>query len=423
MASIVTNKPGLEQLPVQRPGGNTGIVPPHMNPSPVPGPNMGFGGGGLQAGPIQPGKTLYNTTGTAGATASSGGGVQYADASSGGGTQYTTAAPQTGGNLPATPVPTTTSAPLQLRGSDYVAHTVPGTGTSAGPAQVINQLDKGLGRNAQLPPSSAISALQKQFGFTPDMSPEDMIKQINSAFGLGNQPGAGETANNIMNAILGSGSQYMTNAAQRGLETAGSRGMLNSSIAGGSAQRAAVESATPMFQAAMGLQGQREGQDFQATMQSRNQAFGIASEREQQAFQEARDAFAAAAQLTGQDRQNAFQAAQQKLQMAYGLQQQREQNAFTGQESALNRTQSVNNAMLGAQLQDWLGSNSFSREFNGMLQMMPIQNAMDLTRMISQLAMQDPELYTPQIVSGMTEFFNKNMQAIMAQFFKTGGNP
>jgi uncharacterized protein (DUF2252 family) len=159
----------------------------------------------------------------------------------------------------------------------------------------------------------------------------------------------------------------------------------------------------------MGLNRQREGQDF---------------ERVQQAFQ-------AAAQMTGQDRQNAFANAQNMLNQTLDLNRQRENLAFQAQESQLQRTQQVNNQLLesqlragdrveDAQLQDWLASNAFTRQFNAQLQLIPINNAQELVSNISQMALMDPELYTPEVVSGMTEFLNRNMLAIMQQYFPGG---
>src|SRR5690606_790844 len=112
---------------------------------------------------------------------------------------------------------------------------------------------------------------------------------------------------------------------------------------------------------------------------------------------------------------------------ATNLHSQREQNAFTGQESALDRTQGVNNAILGAELderrmildtqlrqrlqsdsvaqQDWLSDRQFTREFNGTLSTMSIGSVFELNRAIMDYAAQNPEIYTPEIISGMTNFF------------------
>lgn len=84
-----------------------------------------------------------------------------------------------------------------------------------------------------------------------------------------------------LNTLLSSNSPYIENARRRGLEQANARGMLNSSIAAGSSQRAAIESAMPILNQIMGLTGQREqqantslenqrGRQFEAEMFDRN---------------------------------------------------------------------------------------------------------------------------------------------------------
>lgn len=203
----------------------------------------------------------------------------------------------------------------------------------------------------------------------------------------------------------------MQNAQRRGLETAGARGLLNSSIASGAAQRSAVESSMPILNQIMGLQGQREQQDWQANQANRAAALG----------------------LTEQERTQDFQRTQNLVNQAMDLTRQRESQGFQAQESQLGRTQQVNNALLDAQLRstmmedealktDWLNSRDFSRQFNANLSMLPIKSAIDMTTAITQFALNDPELYTPSVVSGMSEFFNRNMLAIMQQYFpKTGG--
>lgn len=204
----------------------------------------------------------------------------------------------TGGNLPAT------QAPLSIDGSRYVANLQPGAA-----------------------PGSQFSATNVAMG--------------------------------SMDQILNTDSPLMRNARRRGLETANSRGVMNSSIAGGLSERMALEGAQPVFEQALALHRQRENL------------------------------------------------------------------AFQGQENALNRVQTVNRDMLGAELTDWLGDRSFTREFNGALSMLPIKNSMDLTNAVSQYAMENPELYTPEVVSGMSNFFNRNALSILQTYFpsmlNTGG--
>lgn len=73
--------------------------------------------------------------------------------------------------------------------------------------------------------------------------------------------------------LLNSNSPYMRNAQQRGLEQAASRGLLNSSMAAGSAQRSAIEAANPILNQIMGLTSQREGQAHQSSENHRDRQF------------------------------------------------------------------------------------------------------------------------------------------------------
>lgn len=132
-----------------------------------------------------------------------------------------------------------------------------------------------------------------------------------------------------LEAMLNPNSQYIQNARQRGTEFAASRGGLNSSIAAGASERAAIESAMPLVQQSLGIQQNREQ----------------------------------------------------------------------------------------VQANNWLNEQGFNREIMGALTMMPVQNAFNMLGSIQQMAMMDPELFTPDVVSGYSNFFTNNMNNIMDQFF------
>ena len=120
-------------------------------------------------------------------------------------------------------------------------------------------------------------------------------------------------------------SSYIQNARQRGMELAATRGGINSSIAAGASQRAALEAAVPLAQTAVGMQA--------------------------------------------------------------GAQQ--------------------------AQIQDWMAQQGFNRE----LAAMPFTSSMQMLGRVTELGMQDPELYTPSVVSGFTNFFNQNMNDMISRYF------
>lgn len=135
-----------------------------------------------------------------------------------------------------------------------------------------------------------------------------------------------------LEAMLNPNSSYIQNARQRGVEYAASRGGLNSSIAAGASERAAIEAAQPLVQSALDIQKTRDV-------------------------------------LAGQD---------------------------------------------------WLDTQAFNREFQGQLAMLPVVNSFNMLKSVQDFALQDPALYTPDVVSGYSNFFNQNMNDIMNQYF--GGN-
>lgn len=257
----------------------------------------------------------------------------------------------TGGNQPPAVAPTAPSMSTPLPPQTVTTTTAPPMSDPLPPQQanlqnILNQLGAINGQNF-------VATTQAGNG-GPGTAPIDIVQQM-------------------MNTLLGSDSRYIQDARLRGQEMANERGLLNSSIAAGAAEREAIQAAQPLLNQAVGLHGQRE-------------------------------------QLT-----------------------------FQGQQNQLDRVQTVNNQLLASQLaerqavfdaqlrqqlqsdsaaqQDWLNSRSFTRQFNASLSMVPVQGAMDLTRMVQQYALNDPEVYTPQVISGMTNFLTQNMFSIFSTYF------
>lgn len=227
---------------------------------------------------------------------------------------------------------------------------------------------------------------------------------------------SGDVVQQYLDSLLSGNSAYMTNAVRRGQEVAGARGLGNSTIAAGAAQRSAIEAAMPILDNIMSLHQSREGMSFQQD-ENRLQR-ELTAELQAQGF--------------------SFEDAQNAANRALSLSQSRESNALQREEGALDRAQSTNNLVLQGQLQqqqaaqdfefrrtlqgdqvaqqDWLSSNQFNREFNAGLSMLPINNANQLSQMIAQYAMENPEVYTPDIAAGMTNFFSQNFVSMMAQY-------
>jgi hypothetical protein len=89
----------------------------------------------------------------------------------------------------------------------------------------------------------------------------------------GKQFSAQAVVGDSLNNLLSSGSRYIENARQRGREGAASRGLLNSSISAGAAERAGIEASMPILDQMMGLQRQREQNAFGADQSQRDRLF------------------------------------------------------------------------------------------------------------------------------------------------------
>lgn len=120
-------------------------------------------------------------------------------------------------------------------------------------------------------------------------------------------------------------SPLIQNARQRGIEMAATRGGVNSSIAAGAAERAALDQAVPLAQAAAGMKA-------------------------------------------GEDQ---------------------------------------------VRLSEWAQQQGFSREMFAA----PFQSSMNMLQRITEMGMQDPELYSPTVISGFNNFFNQQMGDMMRRYF------
>lgn len=132
-----------------------------------------------------------------------------------------------------------------------------------------------------------------------------------------------------LEAMLNPNSALMQDATRRGLETAATRGGINSSIAAGASRRATLDTA------------------------------------------------------------------QQLAQQATNIDLQREQVAA----------------------QDWAETNSFNRAMLGQFSNTAFTNSLNMLSTVQQMALQDPELYTPEVVSGLSDFFSRNVNDILGRYF------
>lgn len=293
----------------------------------------------------------------------------------------------TGGGLQATVAPQVqTGGGLQA----YVAPNgntgiVPPNVQTGGPGQVQvpTVLNGGLHvtTGGGLPPVQGVPAAP---GTTPTPAPvpapgqqfdvNSILNQLWAGQG-GNQPQVDPAtlANQYMTSLLGSNSPYIQSARQAGMEAANARGLMNSSLAAGSAERAAVDASMPMFQQAYNLNAQRE--------------------------------------------QNNFNGSLQRTQLGMNLLGQRENNAFQGSQAQLDRNLKEKLQSDAVYQQNWLSNQDFTRQFNAALSMIPVQTATQFSQLIQQYALENPEVYTPQVISGMTTFFSQTMGNLLKQYF------
>ena len=147
------------------------------------------------------------------------------------------------------------------------------------------------------------------------------------------QPTGTAMVTDSLETMLAPGSSYIQNARQRGVEYAAARGGVNSSIAAGAAERAAIEAAAPMASAAVQIENNRENRAFEEYMADRN----------------------------------------------------------------------LNN------------------EFQQTLAASTVSNSYNLLNTLQQYALNDPTVFTPEVISGYSNFFGQNTQNIINKLLGKGG--
>lgn len=217
-------------------------------------------------------------------------------------------------------------------------------------------------------------------------------------------------ANGYMDSILSQDNPYLRDARMRGLEQANSRGMLNSNMAAGSAERSAIEAAQPLFNAAMGLNSQREQQGWQTGERLGTQGWQTSERLGSQQYNTSE-------RLGTQDYQKAMQQASWNWQTGERIGTQN----WQAQQSQYDRELKSKLQSDAAFQQNWLSSQDFSRQFNGALAMLPINTANQFMQTIQQYAIENPEIYTPEMISGMQNFFTQSMAQLLSQFFPNLG--
>ena len=117
---------------------------------------------------------------------------------------------------------------------DIIFGTDSGTGTDSGITEpgILGSIENPFSKNPLYGTSSELS-----LSMVEPYQPPDAWR-----------PSESDLVQGRMNGLLNSGSQYMQSAKESGLRTAQSRGLLNSSLAAGQSQAAAIDAALPIAQ-------------------------------------------------------------------------------------------------------------------------------------------------------------------------------
>lgn len=164
-----------------------------------------------------------------------------------------------------------------------------------------------------------------------------------------------ELVQNQMMGLSNRGGAWLQNAAQRGRQDANRRGLVNSSIASGSAERSALEAAMPIAQADAATYGRTQAENMEALNR------GLMQERDimnQQTLEGQRQA--------GQGISAGIQAQLTREGFQQELQRQRENLAFQGEMQGLDRSQQQWMAQFGLGANMTLGQQGFGFDLGRM---------------------------------------------------------
>lgn len=92
--------------------------------------------------------------------------------------------------------------------------------------------------------------------------------------------------------------------------------------------------------------------------------------------------------------------------------------ANQGNFESLNQLRQMRTA---AELDNWLASENYTRDFNERLATLAIESGADMLTYITQRAMEDPAVWTPDVISGYNNFFNLNFRDMFGNFFSGPG--
>lgn len=93
-----------------------------------------------------------------------------------------------------------------------------------------------------------------------------------------------------------------------------------------------------------------------------------------------------------------------------------ERSALEAAQPMVQQAVSIDQGREDVAMQDWLSKQNFNRALTGQV----FNNSMGMLQAVQNFALNDPALYTPDVVSGYSNFFQKNMDDVLNQYFGGG---
>lgn len=97
-----------------------------------------------------------------------------------------------------------------------------------------------------------------------------------------------------------------------------------------------------------------------------------------------------------------------------------EREAFDTAERQAQQATQIDVNRQNTNAENWMAQQNFSRALMGQLTTIPLQSSLDMLSAVQAYGLQDPELYTPDVISGYSNFFQKNMNDILKNILKVG---
>lgn len=198
-----------------------------------------------------------------------------------------------------------------------------------------------------------------------------------------------ELVYNQMNKYLDQNGAYIGSARRRGLEQSNARGMLNSSIAAGAAERSAIDAASPLAMQDASTYGKTQSENMGALNEGLMQQRDIMNQQEMARWQSVNAGI-----------QAGVQADIARDQMAQDMQMQRERLAYEGEQAGLSRYHDLGMSQNQYGLQDYYGARQDDRTFRyGVASASIGQNMQDQSYWFQNFTnsyFENPDIFSPQ---------------------------